>query len=193
MKFTIAIQTCCLILGVSLLAKAQTTTVDNGSYKVETIALPKGLTGETGGVTFMPDGRLVACFIRGEVMTYEPKSKQWKVFATGLHEPLGIMAVSNSEVIVMQRPELTRIKDTDGDGVADLYENMADEFGLSRNYHEFAYGPVKDKEGNLYIALNTASPGGKVAPEIRGKYNPLGRDLKPGSMKCIQLYLIAVG
>jgi glucose/arabinose dehydrogenase len=180
MKFTMAIKTCWLILGASMLAKAQTTDVSIGSYRVETIALPKGLTGETGGVTFMPDGRLVACFIRGEVMTYEPKSKQWKVFATGLHEPLGIMAVSNSEVIVIQRPELTRIKDTDGDGVADLYENMADDFGLSRNYHEFAYGPVKDKDGNLYISLNTASPGGKVAPEIRGIYNPLGRDLKPG-------------
>lgn len=150
------------------------------AYTVENISMPGGLTSETGGIDFLPDGRLVACFIRGEVMIYNPKSKQWTLFAEGLHEPLGIMAVSNTEVLVMQRPELTRIKDTDGDGKADVYEKVTDDFGLSGNYHEFNYGPVKDKKGNLFIALNTASPGGAVRPEIRGKFNPLGRDLQTG-------------
>ncbi|ACU02560.1 MULTISPECIES: PQQ-dependent sugar dehydrogenase [Pedobacter] len=150
------------------------------AYTVENIPMPEGLTSETGGIDFLPDGRLVACFIRGEVMIYNPKSRQWTLFAEGLHEPLGIMAVSNSEVLVMQRPELTRIKDTDGDGKADVYEKVTDDFGLSGNYHEFNYGPVKDKKGNLFIALNTASPGGAVRPEIRGKFNPLGRDLQTG-------------
>lgn len=150
------------------------------AYTVETIQMPEGLTCETGGLDFLPDGRLVACFIRGEVMIYEPKAKTWSVFANGLHEPLGIMAVSNTEVLVMQRPELTRIKDTDGDGKADVYEKVTDDFGLSGNYHEFNYGPVKDKKGNIFIALNTASPGGAVKPEIRGKFNALGRDMQPG-------------
>lgn len=150
------------------------------AYTVETIEMPEGLTSETGGIDFLPDGRLVACFIRGEVMIYQPEAKKWTLFADGLHEPLGIMAVSNSEVIVMQRPELTRIKDTDGDGKADLYEKVTDDFGLSGNYHEFNYGPAKDKKGNLFIALNTASPGGTVSQELRGKFNPLGRDLQPG-------------
>jgi hypothetical protein len=159
---------------------ATDSTKNKGPYTVETIQMPDGLTSETGGIAFTPDGRLVACFIRGEVMIYDPKTMQWKLFASGLHEPLGIMVVSNSEFIIMQRPELTRVKDTDGDGVADLYENLTDDFGLSKNYHEFAYGPVKDKEGNLYISLNTASPGGNVAPEIRGRFNPLGRDKQVG-------------
>jgi glucose/arabinose dehydrogenase len=150
------------------------------AYTVETIKMPEGLTCETGGLDFLPDGRLVACFIRGEVMIYDPKSKQWTLFAEGLHEPLGILAVSNTEILVMQRPELTRIKDTDGDGKADVYEKVTDDFGLSGNYHEFNYGPVKDKKGNLFIALNAASPGGAVNPEIRGHLNPLGRDAQSG-------------
>ena len=74
------------------------------AYTVETIQMPEGLTAETGGITFLPDGRLVACFIRGEVMIYNPKSKEWKLFAEGLHEPLGIIALSESEMIIMQRP-----------------------------------------------------------------------------------------
>src|SRR3954463_7624981 len=95
----------------------------NESYRVETIEMPKGLAAQTGGIDFLPDGRLVACFMRGEVMTYDLQTKQWKLFAAGLHYPLGILAVSNTEVLVMQIPNLIRIKDTDNDGTADLFEN----------------------------------------------------------------------
>ena len=124
------------------------------SYRVETIEMPKGLSSQTGGIDFLPDGRLVACFMRGEVMMYNLKTKEWKLFAEGLQLPLGILAVSNSEVLVMQLSNLIRIKDTDGDGHADLYENATSDFGMSGNYHEFNYGPVRDKAGNLFIALN---------------------------------------
>src|SRR6266850_2349553 len=80
----------------------------------------------------------------------------------------------------MQQPELTRIKDTDGDGQADAYENLTDDFGISGNYHEFNYGPVKDKDGNLFIALNCGSSGDGIRPEVRGRLNTLGRDGENG-------------
>src|SRR5690625_5069041 len=70
-------------------------------YEVEDIKLPKGLTPEIGGLDFLPDGRLVACFLRGKVMVYDPKSKKWSLFAEGLHLPLGILAVSSTEILVM--------------------------------------------------------------------------------------------
>lgn len=158
-----------------LMAHAQSDTVTN-YYEVERIKLPTGLRAETGGIDFMPDGRLVACFHLGEVMTYHPKTKVWKKFAEGLHDPLGLMAVSNSEVIVMQRPELTRLKDTNADGIADVYETISDDFGMSGNYHEFAFGPLKDRDGNLFIALNVASNGAGIRPEIRGEYDSLSRE-----------------
>jgi glucose/arabinose dehydrogenase len=148
-------------------------------YEVETIKMPKGLIAETDGLAIMPDGRIVAGFHRGEIMMYNPKTKTWKLFAEGIHDPLGIMAISNSEILVMQRPELTRIKDTNGDGIADEYLTVTDDFGLSGNYHEFAFGPIKDKKGNLYIALNCASSGAGIFPEVRGKLDTLGR---PGRM-----------
>src|SRR4051812_14243934 len=146
------------------------------SYTVETIQMPAGLESQTGGIDFLPDGRLVACFMRGEVMTYDLQTKQWKLFAAGLHYPLGILAVSNTEVVVMQIPNLIRIKDTDNDGTADLFENATSGFGISGNYHEFNYGPVKDKSGNLYFSLNDGSSGGGVRPLIRGQLNKNGRD-----------------
>ena len=148
-------------------------------YIVETIDTPPGLRAETGGIAFLPDGRLITCFHLGEVMTYEPKSKQWRVFAKGLHDPLGIYPISNNEVWVMQRPELTRLVDTDNDGEADLYETITDDYGMSGNYHEFAFGPEPDGKGDFYISLNTASNGAGVREEKRGVFNPNGR---PGRM-----------
>jgi len=146
---------------------------ENGSYRVENIALPPGLYGETGGLAFLPDGRLVACFLRGEVMFYTPSTKKWTLFAEGLHEPLGIVVVNKSELLIIQRAELTRVKDTDGDGKADLYQTVTDDFGITGNYHEWNQGPVKDKDGNLFIGLTPASNAGIINKEPRGKLDTI--------------------
>ncbi len=148
-------------------------------YQIENIPVPKGLLPEVGGMDFMPDGRLVACFHRGEIMIYNPVTRQWKLFAEGLHDPLGLVAVSNSEVLVMQRPEFTRVKDTDENGIADLYEVVTDRFGLSGNYHEFNFGPVADQKGDYFISLNLASGLGGTFAEVRGRPDSLSR---PGRM-----------
>jgi len=149
------------------------------AYIVETIETPSGLNAETGGIAFLPDGRLVACFLRGEVMIYDPEAKLWKLFAEGLHEPLGVLPISESEILVMQKPELTRLKDTDGDGQADLYETVTDDFGMAGNYHEWTYGPVKDHDGNLFISFNTASEWGIIMDEVRGRLDTILVPFKP--------------
>lgn len=148
-------------------------------YIVENIETPPGLHPETGGIAFLPDGRLVACFLRGEVMIYSPETKEWKLFAEGLHEPLGVLPVSESEILVMQKPELTRLKDTDGDGQADLYQTVTDDFGMAGNYHEWTYGPVKDRDGNLFISFNTASEWGIIMDEVRGRLDTTLVPFKP--------------
>ena len=163
-----------LLLSSFLLAASPADTISD-YYTVETIPTPPGLVAETGGLSFLPDGRLAACFHRGEVMLYNPKTKSWKLFAEGLHDPLGVVAISNRELLVIQRPELTRITDVNGDGVADTYETVTDQYGMSGNYHEFAFGPVRDAKGNLYISLNTASNGAGIRDEVRGTYDSLGR------------------
>ena len=143
-------------------------------YSIENIAAPKGLDQQVGGLDFMPDGRLVACFHRGEVYTYHPETKKWTLFADGLQEPLGIRATSDREVVVMQRPELTRIIDSDGDGEGDRYQTVYDGFGMTGNYHEFAFGPATDSKGNFYVGLNLASNGASIRPEIRGEFRHYG-------------------
>ena len=147
-------------------------------YSIQQVAPPKLLLdryGQNGtqadGLDFMPDGRLVACFVGGEVFTLHPETGKWKLFADGLHSPLGVVAMNNGEVMVSQRPELTLLRDLDGDGVADEYKSFCDDFGISGNYHEFHFGPIRDKAGNFYLSLGTASSGADVRYEKRGLFD----------------------
>ncbi len=115
----------------------------------------------------------------GEIFFYDPKTFGWQIFAEGLHNPLGVIAESNSSLVISQRPEVTRVSDTNGDGRADFYQVMSDEFGMSGNYHEFHFTPVKDKEGNYFFSLGTGSSGDGIRPIVRGEFDPRGR---PGRM-----------
>ena len=143
-------------------------------YTVESIPGPAGVDVQVGAIEVLPDGRVLVCFNRGEVFFYDPVKQTWSRFAEGLHLPLGATALSDREVLVMQRPELTRLRDTDGDGTADRYETVWDGFGMTGNYHEFAYGPVRDAHGDYFVSLNLASTGDGVMKEFRGPWSPLG-------------------
>lgn len=143
-------------------------------WRVENIDAPPGIDPQVGALSPLPDGRMAVAFHRGEVAIYDPRNRKWSIFARGLHEPLGLLPVSDREMLVMQRPELTRLTDDDGDGSADRYETVWDGFGMTGNYHEFAYGPVRAKNGDLFVGLNLASNGASVFKEVRGPWNDLG-------------------
>lgn len=127
-------------------------------YRVEEIAIPEAAYLEVGGLAFTPDGTLYVCTRRGEVWARK-RDGAWSLWASGLHEPTGLMAVKNGELLIAQRPELTRVRDSDGDGKADRFETLTDGFGISGNYHEYHFGPVRDRKGNLYGVLNLAHVG----------------------------------
>lgn len=147
-------------------------------YSIERISVPETVDHQVGGLVSLRDGRIAACFDSGEVLIYDPVEKQWNEFARGLMGPLGLVEEESGAILVMQWSELTRLTDTDSDGKADFYETVFDGFGISGNYHEFAYGPARDAEGNLYIALNVASNNGGVFKEVRGPWTPVGLDKK---------------
>lgn len=144
------------------------------TFTIEKMPNPPGVDPQVGGVDVLPDGKVAVVFHRGEAKVFDPAVKAWSPFAEGLQEPLGVLVESPSSWLVMQRAELTRLKDTDGDGKADDYETVFDDFGLTGNYHEFAFGPAKGPDGSLYIALNVASNGAGVREEIRGKWSEVG-------------------
>ncbi|WP_395751849.1 hypothetical protein [Prosthecobacter sp.] len=148
-----------LILG--LLAVASTSRAQDQSdyYHIETYASPPGVNFEASGIAILPDGKLAVGLRKGEVwIAHNPTntaSPDFHLFATGLHEILGL-AWHDGALYTTQRSEVTKLRDTDGDGKADEYLCASTGWGVSGAYHEYAYGPVFDKEGNLYTSLNSS-------------------------------------
>lgn len=143
-------------------------------YEIEKISIPKEIDPQVGGLQVLKDGRVAATFFAGEVMIYSPKTKTWTQFAKGLDNPLGLEEEESGALVIMQMPELTRLIDENKDGKADFYQTVSDDFGMSGNYHEFAFGPARDSKGNYYVSLNVASNFAGIFERIRGDFNPLG-------------------
>lgn len=144
------------------------------AFALSQVEVPAGIDDQVGGLAFLDDGRLAVAFHRGEVFIRQTDGS-WKQFAEGLHEPLGLLPDGKGALIVMQRPELTRLEDTNSDGKADRYRTLWDDFGMTGNYHEFAFGPARGPDGALYVALNLASSGAGVFKEIRGTWSEIGQ------------------
>ena len=137
-------------------------------YALLTLPPPDGLKLEVTGMDTLEDGRLVASIRKGEVWVFDnayarpPKKLRGTRFAQALHEPLGLRRVG-ADFFVVQRSELTRLRDSDGDGQADEYRTVAKGWGVSGNYHEYANGPAIDPAGNFWITLNAT-----IGPKGRG-------------------------
>ncbi|MEQ8637244.1 DUF7133 domain-containing protein [Gimesia maris] len=120
---------------------------------------PGDLVLEVSGIAVLDDHRIAVAIRKGEIWimdgVYEepPKNVTYKRFATALHEPLGLI-YKDGAFYTVQRSELTRIRDTDGDDVADEYLTVAKGWGVTGHYHEYAYGPVLDHDGNMWLTLN---------------------------------------
>ncbi len=114
---------------------------------------------EVSGMAFLDDHRLAVSIRKGEVWilsnVYDdpPNGVSYHQFATGLHEPLGLLR-HNGSLLTVQRSEMTRMLDLDGDEVCDEYQTVATGWGVTGNYHEYAFGPKVDGAGNLWLTLN---------------------------------------
>lgn len=157
MNFSKFIIISCLAFGLSISAFGQRNDWNKmpAGYKVEKIATPEGVVLGASALAINKNDEVFVCSREGQVWKY--KDDQWLLVAEGLHEPLGILVNEKTDsLIVVQRPEMTELVDEDGDGKTDFFRTINDDWGLTDNYHEYAFGLVKDTEGNLYGTLNTS-------------------------------------
>ncbi len=133
-------------------------------YSSENWESPKDLYGrsqlfEPTGIAVAKDGTIVVATRSAGV--WRIRDGKWSLFAEGTYEALGVWIEDDKgdKFVVMQKPELTRMSDTTGDGRADLFETVCDDYGFHANYHEYAHGPVRDAKGNYYFALNLSHGG----------------------------------
>jgi cytochrome c len=148
-------------------------------------ARPDEFLPKVAGLSFLSDGRLVVStwdamggvYLLDNVESGDPKKIKMKLIAKGLAEPLGLHVVDDT-IFVLQKQELTKLVDLDGDDIIDEYQCMAKGWKASANFHEFAFG-LAYKDGYFYATLATAIlPGGASArPQIpdRGKVMKISR------------------
>lgn len=134
--------------------------VEADFYKITTFETPKETALEVGSIELLPDGRLALGTRRGEIWTVsgagssDPAAVIYKLFASGLHEVLGLAYNPKDKLLyATTRYEITRLKDVDGDGRADVFDNVSDAWGVSGDYHEYAIGSRYDKAGDLWVTL----------------------------------------
>lgn len=111
---------------------------------------------EPTGIAVAKDGTIVVATRAAGV--WRIRDGKWTLFAEGTFECLGVWIEDDKgdRIVVTQKPELTRIIDSDGDGRADIFDTVCDDYGFHGNYHEYTHGPVRDKAGNYYFNLNLA-------------------------------------
>ncbi|MDP7071149.1 MAG: hypothetical protein QF561_07355, partial [Phycisphaerales bacterium] len=171
------------------------------AWVVETIPTPKGEVVEVGGIAFPDEDAMALSTRRGRVwrvdgaLDGDPSDAVWTMMTEGLWEGLGLDR-DGDDLIVLQRGELSRLRDIDGDQVIDDIEVVTQGWGLSDNYHEYAFGLPCDAGGNRYVSLNLGfgspewwhgqstepyrgwilrvSPDGEVEPWASGFRSPCG-------------------
>ncbi len=166
-----------------LLLLALTSHVWANTYEIEEIALPHEMSPELSGIAFTPAGKLVVVNRSGEVwITADAKGGAWSRFAFGLHEPLGVLALSEAEILVTQRPELTRLRDTDGDGTADHYETLNDDWAVTGNWHEFTFGLRQQRDGSFVFSTGLPDVAGPINtrfPRLPLNMEKVHKEMKP--------------
>jgi cytochrome c len=110
----------------------------------------------------MPDGRMLVTtwdtvgglYVLENVESGDTNKIKVKRIAAGLAEPLGITVV-NGNIFVLQKQELTQLIDNDGDEIIDEYRTICNSWGVTGDFHEFAFGLVY-KDGYFYATLSMA-------------------------------------
>ncbi len=134
---------------------------DAGPFAVDTFGLPERnpwlCQMRLTGFDFLDHGRKVAvCTWDGDVWIasgIEARSGElsWNRIASGLFQPLGLK-VRDGNIFVACRDQIVILRDLNGDGETDFYENFNSDHQVTEHFHEFAMGLQTDAAGNFYYA-----------------------------------------
>ncbi len=129
-------------------------------YNIVSIPLPPDTVIEAGAFAVLPDGRMAVGTRHGEIYFMDgidaaKPVPTFHLFASGLDEIFGLVW-ENDSLRVTQSCELTRVRDSNNDGIADQFETISDAWGYA-NYHEYAFGSKLDPDGNQFVALGLSA------------------------------------
>lgn len=162
-------------------------------YPIVDIPIPSTVPMRPGGLEVLPDGRLAVGTRRGDIYFIDgafatPPKPTYHLFATGQDEIFSL-AWRDGAMLATSFSEVLRIRDLNGDGVADRYETLSNNWGYAEG-HEFAFASKPDREGNVWVALGLSgsynsnnlfrgwavkvTPTGRMIPVCSGLRSPGG-------------------
>lgn len=128
-------------------------------FAVDTLTLPtenpfKSIFYVTG-VGFLSKTRLAICTIYGDVWLVDGISEdlsklRWKRFASGLYQPMGLV-IKDGEILVLERGQVTRLKDLNHDDEADYFENYYHGWQETGAGHAYDTALKLAPDGSLYF------------------------------------------
>lgn len=162
-------------------------------YPIVNIPIPAGVPMKPGSFAMLPDGRMAVGTRRGDIYFVKgafasPPQPEYHLFASGQDEIFSI-AWRDGAMLATTWGEVTRIRDANGDGVADHYDALTSNWGYAEG-HEFAFGSLPDRDGNIWVSLGLSgsyeshnlfrgwavkvTPDGRMIPVCSGLRSPGG-------------------
>jgi type 1 glutamine amidotransferase len=165
---------------------------DTGPLAIDTLTVPYDNPWNAlmflAGVDFTSDGTAYVCSIHGDVWKVsgiddQVQNVSWKRFATGLYQPLGLKVI-HDQVHVLGRDQITRLRDENGDGEADAYENFCNLIQTSPNPHQYVTSLETDSRGSCYyvdpVGVHRVSEDGRSMETLASGFrNPNGLGVSP--------------
>ena len=143
-------------------------------YVVDDVALPVGNPWKRGvrpgDIQFLSDGTGAMVTLDGDVWlargfgSGNGEVLRWRRFASGLHEPLAL-AIRDDQIHVFDRNGIWKLRDTNGDGEADVHELFSNAFAQTADTREFPSTLRLGPRGEFVIAK-----GGQESATL-GKHN----------------------
>lgn len=148
----------------------ETSTTPDKAYVTDSITAPTDNPWHRrirfAGLDFFSDGKRAAlCTHDGDIWIVSGINAsldrlEWRRFASGQYETLGLVIV-NDVIYTSGRDQITRYRDINGDGEADVYENFNNDYMSTEGFHEFLFDLQRDGKGNFYFAkANPVNSGG---------------------------------
>ncbi|MFP6583897.1 MAG: DUF6797 domain-containing protein, partial [Candidatus Hydrogenedentota bacterium] len=146
----------------------------DGAYAVDTVTHPvdnpyRSWMRFTGFDFFEDDSRAAIATWSGDIWLVEGigdsmKKLTWQRIASGMFQPLGI-AIVDGDIYAVCRDQITILRDLNGDGETDFYENFNNDHQVTEHFHEFALDLKVGLDGDLYYTKGGRHGADSITPQ----------------------------
>ena len=147
---------------------------NDGAYTIDTLPVPdknpyRAWLRLSGFDFFEDDSRAAVCTWNGDVWLVEGineslRSLKWTRIASGMFQPLGLKIVDD-EIYVLCRDQITLLRDVNGDGETDFYQNFNNDHQVTAHFHEFALDLKLGEDGDFYYTKGACHAADAIVPQ----------------------------